>query len=170
MLHHFGTLDNDLPCRPLERCDELAVYFSTPGLSRAYHANVLGASDTTIAKYVDWSEARARTESLIFNLVQENASSITPEDGLKMAQRRGRAHLPWWSRLAIAEYAQSLGDTGEVARLFNCSRRTVQFALKRWPVAYDPLTGERRLSHTQASPPGRWISSTSRPPSAVGVG
>jgi hypothetical protein len=156
MLYHFGTLDNDLPRRRLERCDDLALLLLTPGLSRAFHANILGVSRTTVAKYVDWSRALGHADPSLFDQVRKNIESISAEDGLKMAQRRGRAHLPWWSRLAIAEYAHRLGGTGEVARLFTCSRRTVQLALTRWPIAYDPLTGERKLSSTQAAPPGMW--------------
>jgi hypothetical protein len=170
MLYHFGTLDDVRSRRRLARCDELAILLLTPGFARAFHANVLEVSSTTIAKYVDWSHALACRDSSIRFRARQNAESITPEDGLKMAQRRRRAQLPWWSHLAIAEYVDRLGHTGEVARLFKCSRRTVQFALKRWPIGYDPFTGERRLSHTQASPPGQWASSASRPCAAVAIG
>jgi hypothetical protein len=163
MLYHFGTLDDDPSRRPLERCDGLGIFLLTPGLSRAFHANILGVSDTTIAKYVDWSRAHAEINPSIFERVRDNTDSISAEDGLKMAQRRGRAHLAWWSRLAIAEYAHRCGDTDKVARLFNCSRRTVQLALKRPPLAYDPLTGERKLSRSQLSPPGMWERRASNP-------
>ena len=73
-----------------------------------------------------------------------------------MAQRRGTAHLPFWSRLAIAEFRVRLGGPKEVARLFRCSVRTVQLILRTTPTAYDPLTGERRLSRTQAAPSRKW--------------
>lgn len=159
---HFGTLDDENidPCvqRRLTRSRNLAVYLLTPGFSRAYHQYALGVSDTTVAKYIRWARELALGDQTIFDSVRENAASITPEDGLKMAQRRGRAHLPWWSRLAIAEFKYRLGSTREVASLFKCSRRTVQLAVGTWPVAYNPLSGERRLSRTQASPPGMWRS------------
>ena len=163
MLFHFGTLDdeNTDPCRRrrLARSRDLAVYLLTPGFSRAYHQHALGVSDTTIAKCIRWSRELALSDPTILDSVNENVASITPEDGLKMAQRRVRAHLPWWSRLAIAEFRHRLGSTAEVASLFKCSRRAVQLVLKVWPIAYDPLSGERRLSRTQASPPGMWRSS-----------
>ena len=162
MLFHFGILDdeNTDPCRRRRpaRSRDLAVYLLTPGFSRAYHQNALGVSDTTIDKYVQWSRELALGDPTLLDSVSENAASITPEDGLMIAQRRGRAHLPWWSRLAIAEFRHRLGSTGEVAALFNCSRRTVQLVLKTCPIAYDPFSGERRLSRTQASPPGMWRS------------
>lgn len=170
MLFHYGTLDEirtGARRRRLKPSRDLAVYLLTPGFSRAYHQRALGVSDTTIAKYVEWSRDLAAGDPTIFDRVSDNAASITAEDGLKMAQRRGAAHLPWWSRLAIAEFVQRLGSTSEVASLFHCSRRTVQLALKNSPASYEPLSGERRLSQTQASPPGKWssrrgISSTER--------
>lgn len=161
MLYHLGTLDEQTTSRRKRRLRptrSLAIYLLTAGFSRSYHQQVLGVSDTTIAKYMRWSRQLAENDSEILDAARANAGSITPEDGLKMAKRRRRAHLPWWSRLAIAEYAHRLKDTNEVARLFNCSRRTVQHALTSWPLAYDPLTGERRLSRTQAAPPGMWRS------------
>ncbi len=163
MLFHFGTLEDEKPDpfrrRRLARSRDLAVYLLTPGFSRAYHQHALGVSDTTIARYIQWGQEFALSDQTILDSVRENASSITREDGLKMAQRRGRAHLPWWSRLAIADFRDRLGSTAEVASLFKCSRRTVQLILKTWPIAYDPLSGERRLSRTQTSPPGMWRSS-----------
>jgi hypothetical protein len=110
----------------------------------------------TIATYMRWSRQLAEKDGEILEAARANAASITAEDGLKMAQRRRRAHMPWWSRLAIAEYAHRHGDTAEVARLFNCSPRTVQLVTKAWPLAYDPFTGERKLSSTQVAPPGMW--------------
>lgn len=166
MLFHFGTLDDQhIDTRGRRRLDmtrDLAVYLLTSGFSRAFHQHALGISDTTVAKYVQWSRELVLSDPTILESARENAASITAEDGLKMALRRGPAHLPWWSRLAIAEFTHRLGSTSEVASLFKCSRRTVQLALKSWPTAYDPLSGERQLSPTQASPPGKWRSSSPR--------
>lgn len=155
MLYHYGTLDTEVPPR-LQRERELAVYLLTPGFSQAYHRHALAVSDTTIAKYLAWSRQFATTDPSIAELVQQNAASITPDDGMQFAQKRGPAHLPWWSRLAIAEFRHRLNSTVEVARLFRCSRRTVQLALKTLPLSYDFLTGERRPSSSQISPPGQW--------------
>jgi hypothetical protein len=162
MLFHFGTLADQHTDtggrRRMKPSRDLAVYLLTPGFSHAYHQQALGVSDTTVAKYVQWSREVARIDLTILQSVRENVASITAEDGLMMAQRRGAAHLPWWSRLAIAEFRDRLMSTSEVASLFECSRRTVQLVLKTWPTAYDPLSGKRRLSRTQASPPGMWRS------------
>lgn len=156
MLYHFNTLCGG--SKRLCQDPELAIYLLTPGFTRGYHKNVFKVSDTTITKYLAWSRELAIADPLIADLVSDNAASITAEDSLKMARMRGRAQLTWWSRLAIAEFAYRLGDTGEAARLFSCSRRTVQLVLKGWQTGYDPISGERRLSRTQASPPGMWRS------------
>ena len=132
------------------------MYLLTPGFPQTYHRQLFGVSDTTIAKYVAWSRDLAVTDPSIADVVGENAASITANDGLRFAQLRGSAHLPWWSRLAIAEFNHRLANTGEVAALFKCSRRTVQLALKNLPCSYDFMTGERRLSSTQQAPPGMW--------------
>lgn len=155
MLYHYGTLDTDTPPRLRREC-ELAIYLLTPGFSQAYHRQALGVSGATIAKYLVWSRQLAAADPSIAELVQQNAASITADDGIQFAQQRGPAHLPWWSRLAMAEFKHRLNSTAEVAKLFNCSRRTVQLALKNLPFSYDFLTGERRLSSTQFSPPGKW--------------
>lgn len=162
MLFHHDTLDDQRADtgrrRRLNLTRELAIYLLTPGFSRAYHQHALGVCDTTIAKYMRRSQEFALRDSTILASVSDNAASITAEDGLKMAQRRGRTHLPWWSRLAIAEFAHRLGGTSQVASMFRCSRRTVQLVMKTWPTSYDPLSGERQLSRTQACPPGKWSS------------
>jgi hypothetical protein len=159
MLYHFGTLDEPTTMRRkrhLRPTRGLAIYLLTPGFSRSYHQQVLDVSDTTLAKYMSWSHRLAERHTDIFDVARANAATISAEDGLRMAQRRRRAHMPWWSRLAIAEFVDQLGSTTEVALLFRCSRRTVQLALKRHPLAYEPLSGERCLSRTQAKPPGMW--------------
>lgn len=161
MLYHLDTLNEKSVTRLQRRLlptPSLAIYLQTPGFSRSYHQQVLGVSDTTVAKYIRWSRQLAEKDGDILDAALANAASITAEDGLRMAQRRRRAHMPWWSRLAIAEFVERLGDKTEVASLFCCSPRTVQLALKRSPIAYDLLTGERRPSRTQARPPGMWSS------------
>lgn len=159
MLYHLGTLDEQITNRRERRLRptrSLAIYLLTPGFSRSYHQQVLGVSDTTIAKYMSWSRQLAEKDGEVIASARANAASITAEDGMKMAQRRRHAHMPWWSRLAIAEFVDRLGNTTAVASHFCCSRRTVQLALKSHPIAYNPLSGERCLSRTQAKPPGKW--------------
>jgi hypothetical protein len=158
MIYHAGTLDHQIPSSAgrHRRTRELAIYLLTPGFSIAYHAHALGVSCTTIHKHLAWSRALAEADPTIFDDVRMNSASITPDDALRMAQRRGATHLPWWSRLAIAEYSTRLQSTGEVAAMFRCSRRTVQIVLTRGALSFNPFTGERQLSSTQASPPGKW--------------
>lgn len=151
----LGTSNTHSPGR-LVRSRDLAIYLFTPGFSFAYHAHVLGVSGTTLRKHLAWSRDLASHDPTIAGCVIANVASITADDGLKMAQRRGATQLPWWSRLAIADFAFRMEGTREVADLFACSRRTVQLALRRLPISFDPLTGERRLSRSQSSPPGKW--------------
>lgn len=161
---HAGTLDDRVPTRARRnlRSRDLAIYLLTPGFTTAYRAHVLAVSTTTITKHVEWSRALAAADPTLAEDVVRNTASITPDDGLKMAQRRGSTHLPWWSRLAIADFAARGRSTSEVAGLFRCSRRTVHIALTRGALSFDCFTGARRLSSTQASPPGM-RTSESRP-------
>lgn len=159
MLYHAGTLDNDFaPTRGRRhrRTHDLAVYLLTPGFTTAYHGHVLGVSRTTINKHLAWSRALAAQDPTVFEDVERNVTSITPADGINMAQRRGTTHLPWWSRLAIADYSARMRSTSEVAALFRCSQRTVQQVRRCGCLAYDLFTGARRPSSTQLSPPGKW--------------
>ena len=98
MLFHFDTLD-DQPDNPrgrrLHQTRDLAVYLLTPGFSRANFQHALSVSDTTVAKYVRWGRELALSDPTLLESVRENVASITTEDGLKMAQRRGPAHLPF---------------------------------------------------------------------------
>lgn len=155
---HAGTLDAETLSRASRRLRsrELAIYLLTPGFTTAYHARVLDLSTTTIHKHLEWSRTLSLADPTIAEAVDANCASITPDDGLKMAQRRGSAHLPWWSRLAMADFAARLESTSQVAALFRCSRRTVQLARAQGALSYDMFTGERRLSATQISPPGKW--------------
>ncbi len=160
MLFHYGTLgDGRAPTyrgRRLDPCPELAVYLLTPGFSAAYHSNALGVCASTISKSTRWAARCAAIDPQILLAIEENVASITTEDGLLMARRRGGGQLPFWSRLAIAEYKHTLGSTSAVASLFRCSPRTVQLAVKLRAASYDPLSGVRRLHPAQASPPGKW--------------
>lgn len=159
MLFDAGTLDDAAPSRRgtrHRRSRGLAVYLLTPGFSIAYHGHVLGVTSTTLNKHLAWCHALASADLTVQDDIAANAGSITAEDGLKMAQLRGATHLPWWSRLAIADFASRMGSTHQVATLFGCSRRTVQQVLTKAALSYDPLTGRRRLSPTQASPAGKW--------------
>lgn len=155
---HAGTLDDQNPLRARRnlRSRDLAIYLLTPGFTTAYRAHALAVSTTTITKHLEWSRALAAADPTLADDIVRNTASITPGDGLKMAQRRGSSHLPWWSRLAIADFAARGQSTSEVADLFRCSCRTVQIVLTRGALSFNCFTGARRLSSTQASPPGKW--------------
>lgn len=156
---HAGTLNDRPPPRARRnlRSRDLAIYLLTPGFTIAFHAHALAVSTTTITRHLEWSRALAAADPTLADDVVRNTASITPDDGLKMAQRRGSTQLPWWSRLAIADFTARGRTTSEVADLFRCSCRTVQIVLTRAALSFNCFTGERRLSSTQASPPGKWI-------------
>lgn len=135
------------------------AYILLPGFSVAFHAATLGRSRTSIATY----RARAQQASLNNPAVQEMINvqlcALRPEDGLQMAQRRGRAQLPHWSILAIAAFRERGLSRSELAVMFRCSPGTIANALQWKNQSYDALSGERRLSAAQRSPPGKWKSS-----------
>lgn len=151
------------PVRPPKRGAHESVrsdfyaYMLLP-LTIAFHAATLGRSRTSIATY----RARAQQASLNNPAVQEmiNAQlrALRPEHGMQMARRRGRAQLPHWSILAIAEYRDRGFSRRELAVMFRCSPGTIANALQWKNQAYDALSGERRLSAVQRSPPGKWKS------------
>lgn len=152
MLHDWGTLSDAGP-PPLVRAPDLAIYLLTPGFTSAYHQRVLGVSNATLWKYTQWARELARQDLGIERRVAENVGSITRDDGLLMAQRRGTARLPFWSRLAICELLHIDGDVGKVAEMFRCSKRTVQNVRAGRFAGYDPLTGVRQVSSSQVRPP-----------------
>jgi hypothetical protein len=135
------------------RAPDLAVYLLTPGFGTAYHQQVLGVSNATLWKYTQWARELARQDPALSEGVADNVASITCDDGLLMAQRRGTAHLPFWSRLAICEYLQVLDDAAKIARMFRCSKRTLYNVRTGQSLNYDLLTGVRRPNSTQLRPP-----------------
>jgi hypothetical protein len=106
-----------------------------------------------------WAADLAQHDPGVGEQVLENLYSITAHDGLLMAQQRGRAQLPYWSRLAICEYLEIHRSATAVAKVFACSRRTIYNVQRRACLAYHPLTGDRRLSMSQTAPPAarRWL-------------
>ena len=156
------------PVRPPRRgaSDELLTAFHAhilqPGFSIAFHAATLGRSRTSIATY----RARARQAELDSPAVREaiNAalSSLRPEHGLQMAQCRGKAQLPHWSLLAIAEYRERGFSRRELAAMFCCSLGTVAHALQFRNRSYEPLSGARRLTKGQQRPPRQFTKRASK--------
>lgn len=157
MLHDWGTLSDAGPL-PLIRNNELAVYLLTPGFSRAYHQQALAVSNATLWKYMQWAQDLGHHDTGIGQMVAANLGSITLDDGLLMARRRGRAQLPYWSRLAVCECMQIHRSATTVAGMFGCSKRTIYNVQRGSCLTYHPLTGDRQLTATQAAPPAarRW--------------
>jgi hypothetical protein len=149
MLFHMNTLA-DVPLTegtPFNSHGRLLwIYLLTPGFTLGYHRQVLGVSDITLAKHLRRAQAAALSDPTIADDVRCNTDSITPADGLLMAQRRGSTHLPVWSRRAIGEWRRSNMKIDEIAELFCCTAATVR----------NPFSGERRLSTSQMLPVGRW--------------
>jgi hypothetical protein len=151
MLYDWGTLSDTGPYK-LSREPELAAYLLTPGFTCGYHQQALRASNATIWNYTSWARAHAECNPLVEKMIAANLASITPEDGVRMAQRRGKSHLPFWSRLAICERLQT-DSVAKVAARFNCSRRTVENVRAGRCVSFHPLTGCRQPSRSQRTPP-----------------
>lgn len=165
MRYHFGTLDDDFESlgwseRKAKLCPDgfrpLWIYLLTPGFTFGYHQRVLGISNITLARHLAIAKQQQSIDPTLADAVYDNLSSITAEDGLIMALRRGTAHLPHWSRMAICEYLERLGAAYKVARLFECSATTVTNVVKLGLGSYDVLSAERRLASQQVHPPGKW--------------
>ena len=152
MIHHWQTLTRNAVPR-LRRERELAIYLLTPGFSNAYHQHTLSVSNATIWKYMHWAQFVAVDDPSYAAAVDANLASITCDDGLRMAKRRGGAHMPFWSRLAICEYLQIHGNTSRVAQMFLCSTRTVNNVVAGRYFGYEPLSAARKLSSSQEFPP-----------------
>lgn len=166
MIHYFGTLDEDLQslswsarkaaCYESGSPRPLWIYLLTPGFTLGYHQHVLGISSVTLARHITIAKAEQAIDPTIHADVQTNIGSITAEDGLAMARRRGAAHLPFWSRLAICEYLERLGTANKVAKLFGCSPATVTNMRRPGAGAFDFLSVSRRLTPQQQHPAGQW--------------
>lgn len=151
MLYDWETLSDTGP-RKLVRDRDLAVFLLTPGFSNAYLGQALAVSNATLWKYVKWARDLALTDPMIAKRLSDNLASISAEDGWKMASRRGKAHLPYWSRLAISHYLEAHRSATYVAKMFGCSTRTIYNVQRGNSRAYNALTCERQLSVTQAQP------------------
>ncbi len=127
-----------------------------PGFSLAFHAAVLGRSRSSLNVYRAAAVKAAIYDSGITAAVNAAVWSMRAEDGLQMARVRGPAQLPSWSRLAIGEYRKRGFSRGVIAAAFLCSPGTVANVLQGKGTAYALFSGERRLTHAQQHPPGKW--------------
>ena len=161
------------PIRPPKRGQSRTafhVYILLPGFSLAFHAETLGRSRTSIATYRAAAIKAARSDRSILAAVDAAVWAMRAEDGLQMARLRGKAQLPSWSRLAIGEYRKRGVSRRDIATAFRCSTGTVANVLQGKGTAYALFSGERRLSHAQRDPPGRWQRGRNRSPSCETLG
>ena len=143
------------PRRGMDRT-KFYAYILLPGFSLAFHAAALGRSRSSLNVYRAAASEAAKTNPAVMEVVDATVCKIRPEDGLRMAQIRRGAQLPSWSRLAIYEYRRRGFSRREIAAAFRCSPGTVANILQGKGTAYALFSGERRLTHAQQRPPGRW--------------
>lgn len=147
------------PVRPPKRGWDRAAfhaYMLMPGFSLAFHATTLGRSRSSLNVYRAAAIAAAQTDPTIMAAVDVAVRALRAEDGLEMAHVRGRAQLPAWSRLAIGEYRRRGLSRRELADAFRCSPGTIANVLQGKGTTYALFSGERRLTHAQQHPRGRW--------------
>lgn len=130
-----------------------------PGLSGSFFSAALDRSKSSVWYYRAEALRAAKADPTIFDHVDQLVAEIRPEDALTMAQVRGRAQLPSWSKMAICEFRKRGHSRSEIAKAFRCSTSTVANVLQGKRVAYDLFTGARQLTPQQANPPGKWHSS-----------
>jgi hypothetical protein len=113
-----------------------------PGFSVAFWMWTYSRCYTTIAAW----RAKVILDS---EAIHAAMVAITPADGMVMARVRGPCQMPFWSRLAIAQYRKQGFAINEIAVSFKCSPRTVANVL-----ANDSfLTANRSITEYQRTPP-----------------
>ncbi|MEM1132752.1 MAG: hypothetical protein AAGH53_07435 [Pseudomonadota bacterium] len=131
-------------------------FMLTPGLSGSFFSAVLDRSKSSIWSYRAEALQAAKADPTILEDVDQLVAEIRPEDALAMAQARGHAQLPSWSKLAICEYQKRGCSRSEIAKAFRCSNSTVANVLQGKRTAFDLFSGARRLVPQQKNPPGKW--------------
>ena len=135
--------------------DKFHALMLTPGLSIGFLGAVLNRGSTAVYRYREEAkQARERSPDLQ-RLIDDMLSSITPADGLLMAQIRNRAQLPYWSKLAICDYRKRGYTNIELARAFSCCPRTIT----RITTREDFIFFSRPLPQNKLSPPGKFRNS-----------
>ena len=127
-----------------------------PGLSGSFFSAALNRSTSSVWSYRAEALKAAKADSTIFDDVDQIVAEIRPEDALAMAQVRGRAQLPSWSKMAICEFQKRGYARGEIASAFCCSKSTVANVLQGKRASYDLFSGARQLTAAQQDPPGKW--------------
>ena len=147
------------PVRPPKRGEDRTAFHAfmlLPGLSLSFYARALSRSRSTVATYRAAAIDAARSDPAIMESVDASVCAMRPEHGLHIAQIRGKTQLPAWSRLAIGDYSERGFSRRQIAAAFRCSPGTVANVLQGKGTAYGLFSGERRLTHAQRNPPGRW--------------
>lgn len=132
------------------------AYMLVPGFTIGFHAATLSRSRSSVRGYILAGNKALAEEPLLVRLVADLARAIRPEDGLAMANARGAAQLPHWSRLAMREYHRRGWTRAELAERFRCSAATVALVLQGKGVAFAAMSGARRLTISQKSPPNQF--------------
>ncbi|MAC58567.1 MAG: hypothetical protein CMH85_09885 [Novosphingobium sp.] len=123
-----------------------------PGLSTAYLQTVLNRSYNSIRKHKAKARQAAADDPLILRDVQDLMASLSPSDGLAMARVRERCQLPFWSRIAIADYVKAGFSLSSIAAAFRCSPRTVSNVIRNTDFCHV----DRALAAQQLNPPGKF--------------
>lgn len=158
------------PVRPPKRGEDRNAFHAfilLPGLSVSFYAAALNRSRSSIQTYRAAAIEMARSEPAIMAAVHAAVWAMRAEHGLQMAVLRGAGQLPAWSRLAISEYRKRGFTRKEIAAAFRCSPGTVANVLQGKGSAYASFSGERRFTHSQQHPPGRWTQGSKRPQTSV---
>ena len=131
------------------------AYMLVPGLSVAFHAETLDRSRSMVSLYLQRASEAAKQNPAVSLLTREIVGTLTPADGMRMAQLRGPAHLPYWSRLAICEWRKRGVSRNHIAENFHCSLSTVGNVLAGAGGGYVAMSGVRRLTQAQLNPIGK---------------
>lgn len=125
--------------------DELLLLqgFSAPALR-----NMIGVTSRTV---------RARQSALREGgVTPPDMSLLTSQVALLLAQRRGRAQLPYCARLSILDHWKWGHDRKALARMFRCSKATVARVLRHEGWRYPDHSGVPRFTQIQRRPPAAW--------------
>ena len=131
-------------------------FMLVPGLSRTFFSAILNRSSSSVWSYRAQALRAAEADPTILDDVRQLVAEIRPEHGLAMAQARGHAQLPSWSKIAICEFRKRGYSRREIAAAFRCSTSTVANVLQGKRAGYDLFSGARRLTPQQKNPPGKW--------------
>lgn len=128
------------PLYPGEQGHQVMILL--PGFSTSFWMRAYGRCYSTIAAW----KAKARADE---DEIQKAMSTLAPADGLAIARFRGPAQMPFWSRLAIADYRKRGFRVREIAEAFQCSERTVANVISQTRF----LSPARHLTEYQRKPP-----------------